>query len=266
MALLATLPTSLLALGTATPAQAQRRIVGGQEVSTQQLPWMVALASRQQFGNARSGQFCGAALISPTKVVTAAHCFFDESSGQQVKRPGLRAVIGRDDLGGRAGREVEVREIWVHPQYDFSRNLNDVAVLTLAESQGSRPVIELLGQDDNEPYAPGTAATVYGWGDTKGNGSYSQRLRGVEVPMVSDEICGQAYSHGDVGAYDARVMVCAGAEKGGKDACQGDSGGPLVVHGRLVGLVSWGTGCADARYPGVYTRVAAVSDAVRSVL
>ncbi|WP_457030251.1 S1 family peptidase [Kitasatospora sp. P5_F3] len=266
LALLATLPTSLLALGAATPAQAQRRIVGGQEVSTQQLPWMVALASRQQFGNARSGQFCGAALISPTKVVTAAHCFFDESSGQQVKRPGLRAVIGRDDLGGRAGREVEVREIWVHPQYDFSRNLNDVAVLTLAESQGSRPVIELLGQGDNEPYAPGTPATVYGWGDTKGNGSYSQRLRAVEVPVVSDETCGRAYSHGDVGAYDAHVMVCAGEEKGGKDACQGDSGGPLVVHGRLVGLVSWGTGCADARYPGVYTRVAAVSDAVRSVL
>ncbi|MER5866952.1 serine protease [Kitasatospora sp. NPDC002040] len=266
LALLATLPASLFALGAATPAQAQRRIVGGQGASTQDLPWMVALASRQQYGNARSGQFCGAALISPTKVVTAAHCFFDESSGKQVKRPGLRAVIGRDDLAGKAGHEVDVRGIWVHPQYDFSRNLNDVAVLTLAESQGDRPVIELLNQGETEPYAPGTRATVYGWGDTKGDGSYSRTLRKVEVPVVSDEVCHKAYSHGADGAYDEHVMVCAGEAKGGKDACQGDSGGPLVVAGRLAGLVSWGTGCADSRYPGVYTRVAAVSDEVRSVL
>lgn len=266
LTLLAALPASLLALGATGPAQAQRRIVGGQAVSTEQLPWMVALASRQQFGNARSGQFCGGALISPTKVVTAAHCFFDESTGHQVTRPGLRAVIGRDDLTQRTGREVDVRGVWVHPGYDFSRNLNDVAVVTLTESQGDRPVLELLNQGETEPYAPGTRAAVYGWGDTRGDGSYSRTLRGVEVPIVSDTACGEAYSSGNEGAYDARVMVCAGEPKGGKDACQGDSGGPLVVHGRLAGLVSWGTGCADARYPGVYTRVAAVSDQVRSVL
>ncbi|GAA3020222.1 serine protease [Kitasatospora albolonga] len=265
LALLASLPAPLIALGAAGPANAQRRIVGGQNVSTQQVPWMVALASRQQFGSARSGQFCGGALISPTKVATAAHCFYDESNGQRVNRPGLRVIVGRDDLGRTGvGREVEVREIWVHTSYDFARNLNDVAVLTLAEDQGDRPVIELVGQGEADPYAPGTRATVFGWGDTQGNGSYSRTLRSVDVPIVSDQVCGDAYRQGRDGSYDPRVMVCAGEQKGGKDACQGDSGGPLVVQGRLVGLVSWGTGCADARYPGVYTRVAAVSDAVHS--
>ncbi|GAA2749033.1 MULTISPECIES: S1 family peptidase [Kitasatospora] len=263
---LAALPSPLLVLGAAEPAGAQRRIVGGSAASTKDHPWMVALSSRQQFGTARSGQFCGAALVSETKVVTAAHCFYDESTGRPTDRPGLRVVIGRDDLRGSAGREVAVRDIWIDPGYRFAANTRDVAVLTLAEAQTGRSVIELVGAGETEPYQAGTAAEVLGWGDTRGNGSYSPTLREVQVPIVSDAVCGHAYPQGGESAYDAATMVCAGAEQGGKDACQGDSGGPLVVAGRLAGLVSWGTGCAEAAHPGVYTRIAAVSDAVHSVL
>ena len=56
--------------------------------------------------------------------------------------------------------------------------------------------------------------------------------------------------------------------KGGKDTCQGDSGGPLFRSDpfRLVGIVSWGQGCAVAGYPGVYTRVADFIDFVQSVV
>ncbi|MFD0349421.1 trypsin-like serine protease [Kitasatospora aburaviensis] len=103
-------------------------------------------------------------------------------------------------------------------------------------------------------------------GDTTARGDYSPTLRGVDVSTIADETCAKAYPGGPDGRFDARGMVCAGEEKGGRDACQGDSGGPLVVAGRLVGLVSWGTGCAEAVHPGVYTRVSTVSDAVRSVL
>jgi secreted trypsin-like serine protease len=263
---LAALPAPLIALGVAGPAEAQRRIVGGASESTRDHPWMVALASRQQFGDYRSGQFCGGALVAADRVVTAAHCFYDEGTGRRTDRPGLRVIIGRDDLRGTDGREVEVRDVWIHPDYNFATNTDDVAVLTLAASQPGRQTVDLVGQGEQEPYREGTPARVYGWGDTRGDGSYSPTLRGVDVPIVADGTCSRAYPAGSDSPFDARTMVCAGEAQGGRDACQGDSGGPLIVAGRLAGLVSWGTGCAEAIHPGVYTRIAAVSDAVRSVL
>ena len=51
-------------------------------------------------------------------------------------------------------------------------------------------------------------------------------------------------------------MYCAGVTGGGKDACQGDSGGPTKYNNKLVGATSWGIGCAQAKYPGVYADVA----------
>lgn len=77
------------------------------------------------------------------------------------------------------------------------------------------------------------------------------------VRVLPDSDCARAYPGGTQGAYDASSMLCAGDTAGGRDACQGDSGGPLVARGRLIGLVSWGSGCGSPGSPGVYTRVSA---------
>uniref|UniRef100_A0A8B9HSK8 trypsin n=1 Tax=Astyanax mexicanus TaxID=7994 RepID=A0A8B9HSK8_ASTMX len=75
----------------------------------------------------------------------------------------------------------------------------------------------------------------------------------VALPIVSESWCNSTDSYnGNI----TELMICAGYTDGGKDACSGDSGGPLVCEGRVYGIVSWGTGCADAQYPGVYTSVA----------
>jgi trypsin len=82
----------------------------------------------------------------------------------------------------------------------------------------------------------------------------------VTVPIVSHEECNKAYE--EYGGITDN-MICAAEVGGGKDACQGDSGGPLAVGGFLVGIVSWGVGCALPNYPGVYSNVATLMRFVR---
>lgn len=55
-------------------------------------------------------------------------------------------------------------------------------------------------------------------------------------------------------------MLCAGYLEGGKDSCHYDGGGPLVEGSTVVGLVSWGFGCAIAAKSGVYADVGALRD------
>ncbi|WP_329173972.1 S1 family serine peptidase [Streptomyces sp. NBC_01477] len=248
----------------AAPAAANGVVVGGAPTTTDSEPWVVALSSRQRFGAGRSGQFCGGVAVGPRTVVTAAHCFGQEALGvtDWRKLPDLRVIAGRTDLSGSAGEEIPLSDVWVNPDFDAATNAGDVAVITLSQALPEGSVIPMAGPEDTAPYTAGTQAQVYGWGDTTGQGAYPQSLRTATVDVLADSVCEKAYPGNGDGTYLRASMVCAGMSEGGKDACQGDSGGPLVADGRLIGLVSWGTGCAEAAYPGVYTRVSAVSGLV----
>ncbi|MGW0791351.1 S1 family peptidase [Streptomyces sp. NPDC002911] len=248
---------AVMPLGFPAPAAADSIIVGGRPVAVADSPWAVALSSRDRFGGTRAGQFCGGVAIAPTRVLTAAHCLREDVLGAAVAEVrDLRIIAGRDELGGPGGQEIPVRSTWVNPGYDPHTNAADLAVLTLARALPENSVIPMAGAG-SAAYEPGTAATVYGWGDTTGYGAYASGLRAASVRVLPDSDCSRAYPGGTQGAYEASSMLCAGATEGGRDACQGDSGGPLVARGRLIGLVSWGSGCGSPGSPGVYTRISA---------
>ncbi|MEW2178927.1 serine protease [Streptomyces sp. NPDC005406] len=256
-ALALTAATAVIPLASPAPAAADSIVIGGQPAHVKDSPWVVALSSRDRFGGTRAGQFCGAVVVGPKKALTAAHCLSREALGVDVGQVrDLRIISGRDELNGTDGKEIAVSGTWVNPDFDAATNSGDVAVLTLAEALPEQSVIPMAGAGDSA-YDPGTAAVVYGWGDTTGNGDYASSLRSAGVTVLPDNSCEQAYPGGSNGTYDASAMLCAGEPEGGYDACQGDSGGPLVAQGRLVGLVSWGSGCGRAGSPGVYTRISA---------
>ncbi|ALV32857.1 serine protease [Streptomyces sp. CdTB01] len=241
----------------AAPAPADV-VVGGFPVDISQSPWTVALSSRDRFGGTRAGQFCGGVAIAPTTVLTAAHCMGEEVLGTPPNRArDLKVITGRTDLLAERGREIAVRDVQVNPGYDSATNAGDFALLTLAEPLPGSPVIAMAAAGD-PAYRPDTDAVVYGWGDLTGGGDYARTLHAARVRVLPDAQCEKAYPGRDEGTYVAGSMLCAGEPQGGRDACQGDSGGPLVAQGKLIGLVSWGSGCGRAGSPGVYTRVSEV--------
>ncbi|MFJ6570599.1 serine protease [Streptomyces sp. NPDC091292] len=246
-----------LPLAAPTAVAADSVVIGGHPVDVADSPWVVALSSRDRFGGTRAGQFCGGVVVGRTTVLTAAHCLGREVLGASTGARGdLKVIVGRSDLRGSGGAEIPVRSVRVNPRFDSATNSGDVAVVTLSRALPDSYVISPAGEGD-PAYEPGTPASVYGWGDTTGRGSYARVLHSAQIQVLPDALCEAAYPGNADGAYRADSMVCAGEEAGGRDACQGDSGGPLVAKGRLIGLVSWGSGCGQPGSPGVYTRVSA---------
>ncbi|WP_037366796.1 S1 family peptidase [Amycolatopsis orientalis] len=223
-------------------SHAQPRIVGGSEASLADHPYAVYLTDQS------GSQFCGAVIVSPSAVATAAHC------AKAVPKSSVRVVAGRQDKRDSDGVELGVSRVWVNPDYSDPTKGDDIAVLTV---RGRLPyrAAKLADKNDQSLYAEGTQATVLGWGRLSEGGERSDVLRSAQVPLVSDSTCKSAYD-----TYDPASMVCAGYPQGGQDACQGDSGGPLVEGDTLVGIVSFGDGCGKPGKPGVYTRVSQFSD------
>lgn len=221
---------------------AQPPVVGGKPADLDRSPWVVYLSI------GRGREFCGGALAAPDKVVTAAHCV------HRTPAKDLRIVAGRQRTNTSAGTEASAVDVWTDPQYRGPYEGHDVAVVTL-DQQLPQPAIRLAGPDDDALHRPGARAEVYGWGATRESGPASTTLRTAGVPLREDRACSDAYGP----KFVPGAMVCAGRPEGGVDSCQGDSGGPLTSGGRLIGVVSYGDGCARPGKPGVYARVATYS-------
>ncbi|HRD77693.1 MAG TPA: serine protease [Hyphomicrobiaceae bacterium] len=247
-------------------------IVGGTPTRNDQHPWQIALMFVRD-GQLR--QFCGGSLVAPNWVLTAAHCVtadneFKETDGH-IPAEVMRVMTGATNVVARDGEVHEVEAVHVHSDYrvpnapiaDLLRtvdraganvNRNDIALIKLktAATRG-RPIA--LAPDDHS-LNPGAMVEITGWGDTREGGRASAVLLRAQVPYVAYDTCnGTAMYSGRL----AEGMICAGLAVGGTDTCQGDSGGPMVHHSDrgavLVGVTSWGQGCARANRPGVYSSV-----------
>ncbi|RGP78819.1 trypsin [Fusarium longipes] len=225
----------------AAPApQEVPNIVGGTSATVAEFPFIVSITNN-------GGPWCGGALINANTVLTASHCV----QGRSASAFQIRAGSTSRTSGGTTSR---VSSIKMHPSFSGSTLDSDVALLKLSTSIPASGSISYarLAASGSDP-AAGASLTVAGWGATSQGGSTTPvNLLKVTVPVVSRASCRASYGTSSI----TNNMFCAGFTQGGKDACQGDSGGPIVdTSNTVVGVVSWGEGCAQAGYPGVYARV-----------
>jgi secreted trypsin-like serine protease len=220
-------------------------IVGGR-LATQDYPHMAAFLDN---GN----QICGASLIDPEWVLSAAHCV----DGLNPSRYSFR-IGGARNLAGSGGETIQATKVIVHPDYDGTY---DVSLFKLARPSIYEPIRIADPATDQDLWEPGDMARVIGYGGQFFQlPSIDQQLREVDVPVVDDTECDSFYALS--GGIDPTVEVCAGETLGTKDSCQGDSGGPLMVRDDQnefvqMGVVSWGFGCGFPTQYGVYSRIGA---------
>jgi secreted trypsin-like serine protease len=252
-------------------------IIGGEDAVINDVPWQVALVSPvRKWQTVWFGQFCGGSIINDRWVITAAHCLSD------FKGKKLGVFAGNDDLNVPAGTDVYSAASWkVHPDYSSGPEgdvwYNDIALVRLNSTLdfadlGIEPIALPTAIDPADAPAVGDSIGVSGWGATSSDEydpSYPYLLQEATLDVKSNG----ASDCGDYEASDWNSLyeICIGfAGVVAKDTCWGDSGGPYVdqidadgdgtSEPTLIGVTSWGNGCADASYPGLATRVTSYLD------
>ncbi|XP_064319698.1 trypsin I-P1 [Phalacrocorax carbo] len=210
------------------------KIVGGYTCAANSVPYQVSLNSGYHF--------CGGSLINSQWVLSAAHCY----------KSRIQVQLGKQNLALTESTQQLINSAKVirHSGYSSATLDNDIMLIKLAEPAQLNRAVQTIPLPTS-CVATGTTCLISGWGNTLSNDNpYPDNLQCLKAPVLSSSKCTKAYP-GKI----TKNMICVGFMEGGKDSCQGDSGGPVVCNGQLQGIVSWGIGCAQKGYPGVYTKV-----------
>lgn len=247
-------------------------VIGGKNSAPDARSWMVALVYKQP--NGANPQFCGGTLISPTVVLTAAHCV-------KYKFINEFQVLGETQNLRSGGKRADIDQVIIHPGYNSGNNDNDIAILKIKNPLNK--IKSSYVDISNANNIQSSNLIVAGWGQTQEtDSSRPANLQEAIVPLIDKDVCRNAYKK--ISKEITDNMICASSLEGGKDACGGDSGGPLFYEKEnkttldklislsngpsiiQVGIVSWGVGCADKNFYGIYTDVSKYTGWIKKYL
>ncbi|XP_035729650.1 uncharacterized protein LOC118444946 isoform X1 [Vespa mandarinia] len=231
------------------------KVVHGSIAPKGTYPWQASIRVR---GHSRSNHWCGAVILSPLHVLTAAHCLEGYNKGTYF----VRAGDYNTEIQEGTEKEANIEDYYIHEDFRKGHKMNNDIALVLLKGRGiplGKDIMPICLPSENTEYPAGLNCTISGFGSIEtGKTTPSKDLRYGWIPLLDQSVCRAEYVYGHGKISDG--MVCAGYLDEGVDTCDGDSGGPLACYHNgaftLYGITSWGQHCGEANKPGVYVRVA----------